>query len=376
MRIAYIIEEGRYGGPQASISAIASTLKNYDVTPLVVCPINDSDLFCEKLDSLDIKYIKAPLRKLARSKWQLLKYLIFFSFEVAWLYALFRKYRYDLVHCSGGAWQYKGVIAGRLAGIKTVWHLNDTYMPRILQMGFKFIAKYCADGLIVEGQRVKQYYANQALETIPTFEVQAPVDTTHFDEARAEPDERLEQIDGIRIVTVGALNPAKGCEYFIAMAKLLTQRFGNLDFFLVGPHYQTQQKYITNLKTVSNGMQNLHFYGPSISVREVLKAADIYVCSSITEASPISVWEAMSMSKAIVATDVGDIARFLRDGVSGFVVPPANPQALADKVAELIENPQLGKQFGAAARQQAVQNLDVNITVQKHYDCYRTLLGQ
>ena len=376
MRVANIIEEGRYGGPQGRIAMVANELKAFGVSTVVICPKTDSDIFQKKLEQLDIKYIKAPLRRITKQKTEAFKYIITFFYEIFWLYNYFHKQKFDLIHCSGGSWQYKGVIAGSLTNTKIVWHLNDTNMPVILQKMFRLLALCCANGLIVAGQRVLDYYSKQKINNIPIFEIQAPVNTVEYDERIVEPDEKLAQVRGFKIVTVGALNPAKGCEYFIAMAKILSERYDNIHFFIIGPEYQSQKKYIDKLYETHEGLSNLHFYGPSNNIKSVLKAADIYVCSSITEASPIAVWEAMSMNKAIVATDVGDVPRYVIDGISGFVVPPADPEALAEKVAILIEHPELRENFGSAARVIAIQNLDVKVITQKHFECYRIILSK
>jgi glycosyltransferase involved in cell wall biosynthesis len=119
----------------------------------------------------------------------------------------------------------------------------------------------------------------------------------------------------------------------------------------------------------------LYFYGPSDNVPSVLKAADIYVCSSIAEASPISVWEAISMAKSTVTTNVGDVALFIREGESGFVVPVKNAKALAVKVSLLIDDDSLRFSFGERARQIAVDCLDIEICVKKHEELYRRIFN-
>ena len=121
-------------------------------------------------------------------------------------------------------------------------------------------------------------------------------------------------------------------------------------------------------------MDNLVFYGRSSDVASVLKAADIFVCSSVSEASPMSVWEAMSMARPIVSSNVGDVAKFIKDRENGFVVPVKNPAALAEKAGMLIENRDLRRIFGEKARDVAIQYLDVEICVRKHAEFYRQVM--
>ncbi len=209
------------------------------------------------------------------------------------------------------------------------------------------------------------------------MEIQAPADTALFDPKKVVEDPVIAVYAGLKIVTVGNINPAKGVEYFIEMASILNQRYDNLSFFVVGPHLDSQRVYSDKIVGLMKkyDLKNLHFYGSSENIPSMLKAADVYVCSSIAEASPISVWEAMSMGKAIVSTDVGDVAKFIKDGVSGYIVPIKNALAMAEKVELLIENTALRKKVGKNARKIAVKNLDVDICTKKQAEFYREILN-
>ena len=80
------------------------------------------------------------------------------------------------------------------------------------------------------------------------------------------------------------------------------------------------------------------------------------------------------MRKAIVSTDVGDVGRFIKDGENGFIVPPRNPEALAEKVGLLIEHEELRDYFGKRARAVAVRELDLEICALKQRDFYFEIL--
>ena len=127
---------------------------------------------------------------------------------------------------------------------------------------------------------------------------------------------------------------------FYSVFVFFNKLINNLHFSIVGQFLDSQKAYFEKLNNLKNdlNLQNVVFYGASHDVRSVLKAADIYVCSSIAEASPMSVWEAMSMGKAVVSTDVGDVSCFIKNDINGFVVPIKNPGLLADRVNTLITN--------------------------------------
>lgn len=381
IRVANIIEEGRLGGPQVRISEVASLLQERynNIYTKVILPIFLSENFQEKLNAQKIPFKPIPLHRLGKGWKIILKYLMWFPVEIVLIWKLFRKESFDVIHVSGGSWQVKGVLAGKLSGAKVLWHLNDTKMPSVIKFIFRFIAKFCADGFIVAGNRVKKYYVHDLGfgDSKPVFVIQAPVDCNKFDPSRVQADERIGSMPGLKIVSVGNVSPVKGFEYFLQMASKLNQQFDGLSFSVVGPHWDSQKGYTSKLKKLQDGLdlKNLLFYGSCSDVRAIHKAADIYVCSSVAEASPLSVWEAMAMGKAIVATDVGDISRFIEHGKSGFIVPPESPEKLAEYVGRLVENPELRAAFGSRAREIAVAELDVSIVARHHAEAYESILN-
>jgi glycosyltransferase involved in cell wall biosynthesis len=377
VNVANITLDGRIAGPQNQIILVAACLKGQGIETTVFIPRKDSEDVYSRLMERNIRVRRLPLHHLTTDKSHLIGYALFFLPELFSLAWHLRREKIAVVHCNG-AWQIKGVIAGKIAGAKVIWHVQDTCMPWAVRTLFKMLAHSLCDGLMFSGKRAKDYYlSGNGLGAKRIAEIQAPVDTSHFDPDHVLPDPRMADTPGMKISTVGYINPVKGIEYFIEMARILTAQYGNLRFFIVGPELESQRTYsreVTRL-AAKYRLDNVSFYGACDDVPRVLKASDIYVCSSVTEASPMSVWEAMAMRKAIVSTDVGDVGRFIEDGENGFIVPPRDPEALAEKVGILIEDGELRASFGERARAVAVRELDVEICALRQGDFYREVFG-
>jgi glycosyltransferase involved in cell wall biosynthesis len=198
-----------------------------------------------------------------------------------------------------------------------------------------------------------------------------------FSPDHAAPDQKISSHSGINILSVGNINPWKGFEYFLYAAMQLNKNYSFLNYWVVGPCFSSQKKYFRLLKKIRHDscLENFMFYGNCRDVRSVLKSADIYLCCSIAEASPSSVWEAMAMGKSIVAADVGDIGQFIRDGYNGFIVPPRDFTAMADKIAILVDDADLRKKFGKRARETALGYLDAKWSVQGHCTAYTQIIA-
>jgi glycosyltransferase involved in cell wall biosynthesis len=83
---------------------------------------------------------------------------------------------------------------------------------------------------------------------------------------------------------------------------------------------------------------------------DVWDAVDVSVLASRREAVPLSVIEAMSAGKPVVATDVGAVRELVGDGETGYVVPQGRPDALAERIVELLQHADARRRMGEAGR--------------------------
>jgi glycosyltransferase involved in cell wall biosynthesis/peptidoglycan/xylan/chitin deacetylase (PgdA/CDA1 family) len=100
----------------------------------------------------------------------------------------------------------------------------------------------------------------------------------------------------------------------------------------------------------------VRFLGHRDDVPAVLSAADIFVLTSRSEAFPNSVMEAMASGLPVVASAVGGILELVVDGRTGRLVPPGKPEALADALLGLLDQPERVEAFGRAGRRSIEQN--------------------
>ena len=377
--VANIIEEGKLGGPQVRITRVASALQGR-VETIVIMPSENSESFRAQCDAMRVPYRTFHISRVTK-EWQVaLRYILFSPFEIARLVSFFRKGSFDLVHVSGGSWQYKGVIAGKLAGLKVVWHLNDTSMPWLFRQLFVVFSRFVV-GYIFASKRSKEYYGSMVRKDKPEFVIPAPVDTGQFDPGRKYhgDEDLIAQWMGKTVIgTVANINPIKGLEVLIRAAAALNERYDNLLFVVVGPTYTSQQRYFKKLQQLCErlSVNNVEFVGGRGDVRPLLQRFDIYVCSSRAESSPISVWEAMGMGRPVVSTDVGDVPLYVRDGYNGFIVDVENSEALAERLATLITNEDTRLEFGRRARRVAIRELDIEKCARLHLDAYMQILDR
>ncbi len=376
LRVANIIEEGKLGGPQVRIANVACALKN-KVETTVVLPRANSKSFLARLDEYHIPYKTFNLSRITKELGVALRYLLFSWYEVLQLARYFRKEKFDIIHVSGGSWQYKGVFAGKLAGRKVIWHLNDTYTPWFIRKFFS-LCSWLPDGYIFASKRTREYYSPLIPEGKSGFVIPAPVDTAMFDSSQSyQGDDVINKWTGKFVIgTVANINPVKGLDIFIKAAAEINTNVAEVCFVVVGSIYEKQREYFDELKSlcVELGVENIDFVGSRSDVRPLLQRFDAYVCSSRNESSPIAVWEAMAMGKLVVSTDVGDVPLYIQNGENGFVVGAGDWQAMAERIMYLIKHDNLWSRFRADARKTAVNELDVKQCATRHQKAYSAIV--
>ncbi|MDY0392055.1 MAG: glycosyltransferase [Candidatus Bipolaricaulis sp.] len=119
------------------------------------------------------------------------------------------------------------------------------------------------------------------------------------------------------------------------------------------------------------------FLGIRRDIPALMNAADAYVMSSAWEGMPNVLLEAAASGLPIVATDVGGNSEVVIDGKTGFLVPPKDPEALAQAMVQLMGLPQEERRrVGEAARQYVEANYSLDRVVDQWEALYREFLAQ
>lgn len=176
----------------------------------------------------------------------------------------------------------------------------------------------------------------------------------------------------IVIGTVGRLEIEKGTKYLLLAMKIILTSFPNARLEIIGDGSQYKElKEFSKKLGISN---SVIFFGKFADVIPFYNKMDIFVLPSILEGFGIVLLEAMAAEVPVIATDVDGIKEVVIDGECGILVPPKNPEAIANSVTRLIENPQLTNKIVEKGLIRA-QLFDVQEHVMKLDSLYTNLLG-
>ena len=152
---------------------------------------------------------------------------------------------------------------------------------------------------------------------------------------------------GFVILSIARLQPVKGLTDLIRAVGLLRNRVDRPLLLVVGGG---PQKAELDRLVATAGLAGLvRLEGEVSDPRPYLAAADVFALASTREGLPNALLEAMAAGLPIVATRVGGVPEAVEDGISGLLVHPGNPEALAEAIVRLWKDPEMRRQLGANA---------------------------
>jgi glycosyltransferase involved in cell wall biosynthesis len=195
------------------------------------------------------------------------------------------------------------------------------------------------------------------------------------------PDDRLAVLhefafpeDALVVSTIGALHPRKSHELFIDAAKVIAAAEPRARFMIIG-----EGELLGELEAYARARgveRQLMFTGVRDDVARLLAATDVYVKPGVLEGFiGITVLEALSLGKPVVAFDTEDVKLALSDGETGLIVPNGDVPALADRILYLLRNPAIGAQLGQAGQQLVMERFDFGVLARRLEDFYQNVLG-
>ena len=288
-----------------------------------------------------------------------------------------RTNRPDVVHSHLWAANVVARVSGRLAGVPVVSSVHNpdheeavwsdgadvSLTKRRIAKGIdRWTARVGNERLIAVSEYVRQS-ANRNLK----FSLDAidllynPID---IDALTTTPNKNREELlrelglpaDAIVLLNVARLSPQKGLIHALRALPKIIEKYPQAHLLSVGA--TTDPAWHAQLKSEAqriNVADHFHALGTRRDVTDFLHACDVFVFPSLYEGLGIALIEAMAAGCPCVATTAGPIPEFVEDGKDGILVPPADPEAMAAAVCELLANPQRRQQLANHARQTALE---------------------
>jgi glycosyltransferase involved in cell wall biosynthesis len=256
----------------------------------------------------------------------------------------------------------------RLTGAKVICHYHGTLhtrfpsceTPRGRRLGRLLMR--AANQVVVLGPTYQRQMGDAWHRTLAWSPNTCDVElhrSTHTDgsPARLRADER-------GVLFVGRLSAPKGIYDLFEAIPGVIERHPDVRFVLAGVAENEAMESVIRADADKRGIAHRITFLGSVKGREKAAAyarCQMLVVPSWTEAFPLVIPEAMAVGLPVISTAVGAIPDFVTDGEDGFLVPPQDPAALADRISRLLENEPLRRRMSERVRKRAPREFAIEV---------------
>jgi len=356
-------------GASRSLWRLAVRLRESGHEPLVLLP--ESGPLAERLQSAGVRVVILPsLRVITRPvlfSWRLVPWVAGLLPSALQLARLIKRENIDIVHTNTGV-IVTSALAARIARRPHVWHIRDWFQEfgPLWKPYSRYILANSNRVLCVSRAIAGQFPASKKIEVLNNgFDLDEFPALSPEECSAARTKWGLGE-DEFVIGVVGRIKfKRKGQEFVLRAAKLLGDQKIDVTCLLAGGPAPGSEEHIDQMKKLAMdlGVRAI-FTGELPDARPAYAAMDVCILPS-AQPEPFGgvVMEAMAMGFPVIGTNVGGTVEQIVDGATGFLVPPADPQAIASAVAKLASSPEKRRQMGLEGRQRMADQFNIRMMV-------------
>ncbi|MFA5276807.1 MAG: glycosyltransferase family 4 protein [Candidatus Omnitrophota bacterium] len=336
MNILYLANHLNTGGITSYLFSLASGMKKKGHNIFVA---SHSGERLDKFLRLGVNFIEIPIKtKKEISAGVLFSYLKL-SKEL-------KKNKIDIVHSNSRTTQVLGCLLSKFGNIAHLSTCHGYFKRRPLRLLFPCWGMK----VIAISEQVKEHL----IHDFKVDESRIRVINNGIDLARFAIKNETVQRGAPVVGIIARLSDVKGHIYLIRAMKIVLEKFPRLKLLVVGEG--KMYNILVKLAQELNIEKSVEFILRTEDTRIELAAMDIFVMPSLKEGLGLALMEAMASGKAVVGTDVGGIKSLIKDRANGLLVKPADSQALAAAIIELLSNPAEAENYGQEASKFIAEN--------------------
>ena len=332
--------------------------------------------FTEEIEKTGAKVVNIPI---ARSASPVRDFISLVN-----LYKFMKKEKFHSVQTYTTKAGFIGRLAARLAGVPIIIHnilelpQNSTQNPvlKFIYKTMEQIAANWADFIITTTQPNRnQILENKIVTPDRLAAIPEGIEMKNYECVKANRAEKRKELgipDGaIMVGTVARLEKAKGHIYLLEAIKTILKKRDDIYFVMVGKGCLYEQ---LEEKSRELGIEKkVQFTGFRDDMLEILQSIDLFVLPSLWEGQGVVLMEAMCYKKPVIACKVGGVVDVVRDGVNGVLVPPRDPQGIAEAVLKTLDNPEKMKEMGESGYNRIKTYFRDSEMNDRRYEVYRKL---
>jgi len=369
LTVLQVVTLSEWGGAQEVVRLLSDYLRGqYRV--LVACA--PGGRLIDELEALGVPVI--PIRHLVRYPHPFLDLFALFA-----LWRMMRTVRPTVVHAHSTKAGMLARIAARLAGVPVVlftahgWSFTagrSRWKRALLAASERLLARMTTRIICVSQHDRDLALQYRVAPTEKLVVIHNGLDPAGFIGYRVNEDMTASVGTIEPVVTfVGRLRAPK--DPFTLIRAFSKLGCGRLVIVGDGP----QRRKLHELVDELNVAKRVELIGERSDVPDLLATSDIFVLTSNWEGLPLTIIEAMMTGLPVVATSVGGVPELVEDGVTGFLVPREDSEALAEVFQKLLKDPELRRRMGQAGREKAARDFTLERMLYATKKMYEEVVG-
>lgn len=297
----------------------------------------------------------------------------------------------DIVHAYNFYANVFAVPGARLAGAPVVLaSIRDTgvYLTPAKKRVQRAVCRL-ADRVLVNAEAIRSWLVAEGYDPGKIVVIRNGIDLAPFAGRKNGGRARRElglPADAPLVAVLSRLHELKGLEYFLEAAAEVGRRFPAARFLVVGDRMTVRNREVVSENAYRAGLEaharrlgledRIVFTGFRLDVPDLLSEIAISVLPTLSEGLSNTILESMAAGVPVVATAVGGNPEAVEHGVTGLLVPPRDSRQLAGAIASLLENPDLARTLGEAARRRVAERFSLDVMVRRTESLYEQLLEE
>jgi glycosyltransferase involved in cell wall biosynthesis len=286
--------------------------------------------------------------------WKIILFFLTYPVSVCYLWWLIRRRQIDLVYVNTGV-IVSPALAAWLARVPHIWHIRESFQEfqSIWPLYSRFITRFSAKVIAVSNPIANQFCSRDNVVVIHDGFSQSEFQVSK-NNLRTEFQLRHGLTGHFVVGCVGRIKLVrKGQEFLIQTTALLKQRGLPIKALIVGVPFPGNESHLEQIRRMVSELgieENVVFTGELQDTRGAYAAMDVLALTS-AQPEPFGnvVMEAMGMGVPVIATNIGGSLDQVVDGVTGLLVTPGDPAALAESIEKLMNDPNLRRQMSEAS---------------------------
>jgi sugar transferase (PEP-CTERM/EpsH1 system associated) len=299
--------------------------------------------------------------------------------------SLFRRERVDILHTHSGVWR-DAFLGGKMAGVPIHFH-TEHGVPvngsgRKERLTYRILSGLSTQLISVSDDLNEQLISEFQLNPKKLRVICNGIDLNKY--APLSNSERLRTELGIapgeRIIgTVGRIVPLKDHKTLVRAFALVLEQVPRCRLMIVGREETSREGVMEEILELADELgvrEKVLFTGERKDVPELLNLMDVFALSSLTEGTSMAILEASATETPVVATKVGGNPKIVKDGKTGFLAPPKNPEIFARKLVEVLKDQNLAEAMGTAGREMVKTQFSIQKMASQYHQLYSSFLEE